>query len=186
MCVQCNQKPENKVVESRAKSWKVGGKPPFFGLTTEDASQKQRHPTKMSIGNFFQGICKANCHKRAQNLMHLRQGLVTQTFSYLLLNLGKMQREAPKKKKNFPDTPQNPWERTEITQTLKNPCRRYKAKACKSQSGEFLTRHIAVVAFGGLYKILQKLSFHGCWLAITVAWRSLLVQSCLQCGRSNF
>ena len=58
-------------------------------------------------------------------------------------------------------------------------------KACKSRSGEFLTCHIAVVILRGLYKILQKSSFHGCWLAIAVAWRSLVVRSCLQWGRSN-
>ena len=61
----------------------------------------------------------------------------------------------------------------------------FQCELCKSRSGEFLTCHIAVVILRGLYKILQKSSFHGCWLAIAVAWRSLVVRSCLQWGRSN-
>ena len=38
---------------------------------------------------------------------------------------------------------------------------------------QLLTCHFTVVAFRGCCTILQKSSFHGCWLAIVVVWRSL-------------
>ena len=41
---------------------------------------------------------------------------------------------------------------------------------------QFLTCHFTVVAFRGRCTILQKSSFHGCWLTIVVVWRSLWLQ----------
>ena len=50
---------------------------------------------------------------------------------------------------------------------------------------QFLTCHFMVVAFRGRCTILQKSSFHGCWLAIVVVWRSLRVQHLLRSGKTD-